>query len=103
MTDHNETKTALWNKYFTPNLKYLEGFLGQPQWYDLIAAYLLGIRNILQEQLNLGLESLREEDKVRGRILAINELLELPIVIGNQLGIEAEKKPAAKPAGTAGY
>lgn len=107
MTDHNEEvneiKAASWNECISPRLETIKSWFKQPAWEIGIGAYLTLQHKNLQKLLNKGCASQRDEDKLRGRILMLEELLELPSVVTHNITVAEKEKTRPKPSGTAGY
>lgn len=107
MTEHNEQenerKAESWNKCIAPRLESLLGWFNQNEWNLGVSAYLEHARQSLQRQLNNGCDTTRKEDIIRGRLLAIQEFLELPEVIKSHIDKANKKDSRPKPRGDAGY
>ena len=103
MSEHNENelKATGWNKYISPRVESLRGWFSSSDWTTGISPFLQEQLAILQKQLNAGQPSQRQEDIIRGRLLAIQEFLDLPATIENQIALGNKKK--VKPQGDAGY
>lgn len=107
MTDHSneveEIKAQSWNECIVPRLEIIKAWFKHPAWEEGIGAYLTFQHKTLQKLLNKGCVSQRDEDKLRGRILMLEELLDLPSTISNNIAVAENEKKRPKPSGTAGY
>jgi len=97
----NEIKAKAWNDCITPRLEAIRGWFHSDTWSHGVGAYLSYQKNQLQKKLNAGLPNQRDEDKLRGQIVMLEELLDLPGVIDNH--IDTANKQKNTPKGNAGY
>lgn len=99
----NEIKAKAWNECITPRLDAIRAWFKADVWREAVGAYLAYNLKQLQVQLNKGCESQREEDRLRGRILMLSDLLDMPNVIENNIAQADAQKHKAGPGGKAGY
>lgn len=99
----NEIKAKAWGACIVPRLDAIRAWFTADVWKDSVGAYLMHQKIQLQGELNRGCESQREEDKLRGRIIMLTELLELPSVIDHNIELADAQKKKAGPQGHAGY
>jgi hypothetical protein len=99
--NENEIKAQSWNECISPRLESLLGWYSGDEWSKGIAAHYRKVLETLQTALNNGQDSQRKEDIIRGRLLAIQEFLDMPNVIRGQIEKTNVQRP--KPKGDAGY
>jgi hypothetical protein len=99
----NEIKAKSWNECISPRLESIVRWFKHEEWTLGTGAFLAHQKNQLQKLLNVGCDTQRKEDQLRGRIQMLEELLEMPSVIARQIELSENEKKRPTPSGTAGY
>jgi hypothetical protein len=101
MTD-NDKKVEQWNKAIAPRINSFGSWFKDPCWVDGWEPYLRGQLKQLMTALIIGGES-SDMDKLRGKIIALEEMLAFPETIENSITQAETIQKKQRNVGDAGY